>query len=58
MKREPILLVGSQASAGSLEDVIVAAGCELSIVGSQEEGLRIAQEGGVSAFLVEAGAAD
>jgi DNA-binding response OmpR family regulator len=58
MKREAILLAGSDASARLLRDLIVAAGYEFSVAGSQEEGLRIVQEGGVDVFLVEVEVAD
>jgi len=58
MKRELILLAGSNATARSLEDLIIPAGYEFSTVGSQEAGLRVAQERRVSVFLVEVEAAD
>jgi len=58
MKREHILLAGSEAGALALRELIIAAGYEFSIAGSQEEGLRLAQEGGVDVFLVEAEAGD
>jgi DNA-binding response OmpR family regulator len=58
MKRELILLAGSDANARSLSDLITAAGYGLSIAESREEGLRRAQEGGVDVLLVEVEAAD
>lgn len=58
MKRELILLVGSDANARPIRDLIVTAGYEFSIAGSQEEGLRLAQEGGVDVLLLETEAAD
>jgi DNA-binding response OmpR family regulator len=58
VNRERILLAGSDATALALREMISAAGYEFSTAATQEEGLRIAQEGGVDVFLVEADAAD
>jgi DNA-binding response OmpR family regulator len=58
MRQELILLAGSDANVRSLRDLIVAAGYKFSMAGSQEEGFRLAQEGGIDVFLVEAEAAD
>ena len=58
MRQELILLAGSDASARSLGGLIIAAGYKFSIAGSQEEGFRLAQQGGIDVFLVEAEAAD
>jgi DNA-binding response OmpR family regulator/S1-C subfamily serine protease len=58
VKHELILLAGSDANTRSIGDLIVAAGYKLSIAESPQEGLRLAQEGGVDVFLVEVEAAD
>jgi len=58
MKQEFILLAASDANADSLRELIIAAGYKCSMAGSQEEGFRLAQEGGIDVFLVEAEAAD
>ncbi|HZV86787.1 MAG TPA: trypsin-like peptidase domain-containing protein [Candidatus Binatus sp.] len=58
MKQEFILLAGSDANARSLRELIIAGGYKCSMAGSQEEGFRLAQEGGIDVFLVEAEAAD
>jgi DNA-binding response OmpR family regulator/S1-C subfamily serine protease len=58
MRQELILLAGSDANAPSLRDLIIAAGYKFSMAGSQEEGFRLAREGGIDVFLVEAEAAD
>ena len=58
MKQEFILLAASDANADSLRELIIAAGYKCSMAGSQEEGFRLAQGGGIDVFLVEAEAAD
>jgi DNA-binding response OmpR family regulator len=58
MRQELILLAGSDANVRSLRELIIAAGYKFSMAGSQEEGFRLAQEGGIDVFLVEAEAAD
>jgi len=58
MRQELILLAASDANADSLRELIIAAGYKCSMAGSQEEGFRLAQGGGIDVFLVEAEAAD
>lgn len=58
MRPELILLAASDANARSLRELIIAAGYKCSMAGSQEEGFRLAQEGGIDVLLVEAEAAD
>ena len=58
MRHELILLAGSDVNSRSLRDLITAAGYDFSIAGSQQDGLRLAQERKVDVFLVEAEAAD
>lgn len=58
MKHDLILFVGSDVNAGSLKELTVDAGYDFSTVQSQDEGLRLAENGGVDVLIVEAEAAD
>jgi DNA-binding response OmpR family regulator/S1-C subfamily serine protease len=58
MKHDFILFVGSDVHAASLKELAVGAGYDFSTVQSQDEGVRVAQNGGVDVLMVEGEAAD
>jgi DNA-binding response OmpR family regulator len=58
MNHDLILFVGSDGNAGALKELAVGAGYDFSTVQSQDEGLRLAQNGGVDVLIVEAETAD